>query len=196
MPKEMNEADSPFFLAINYQRNPNNPNHCWFKKNPLGKNQIYKLVPNMKANCPALNDGRKLTNHSVRKHLLQKCNDMGLAPTATVQISGLQSVNSYSKLNDQQQKKIAMALINNDKCPEITIQKANSPPAAAAPSTYMGSPINQSQTISYKRQFAQRNLSTIFQGTTTITGGVFNSYTGESHSCPVHDASPSRRKYR
>ena len=157
----------------------------------------------MKANCPAkLNAGRKLTNHSVRKHLLKKCNDMGLAPTATVQISGhnLQSVNSYSKLNDRQQKKIATALINNDKCPEIAIQKANSPPppppAAADPSTCMGSPINQSQTISYKRQSAQSNLSTIFQGTTTITGGVFNFYTGENHSCPVHDNSPSRRKYR
>ena len=185
-PKEMDRSDAPFFLAINHQRNPSNPSHCWFKNCPQVKNQLYKLVPNMKANCPALSDGRKLTNHSVRKNLLQKCNDMGLAPTATVQISGhknVQSINSYSKLNEQQQKKISTALIsteNNMSNTRIALQ--NSPPAAAAPHipySHHESPTNQSQAITYKRQSAHSQMSTIFQGKTTITGGVFNFYTAE-----------------
>ena len=115
-PNDMNTPEAPFFLSINHMRNPNKPDQCWYKNCPLGKNQIYKLVQLMVINCEALNDGRKLTNHSIRKHLLQKCNDIGLAPTATVQISGhknLQSVYSYSKLNENQQKQIATALINN-----------------------------------------------------------------------------------
>ena len=70
--KEIESPDVPFFLAIKHQRNLNNPRHCWFKNCPLGKNQMYKLVPKMKANYPALNDGRRITNHSVRKHVLQK----------------------------------------------------------------------------------------------------------------------------
>ena len=35
----------------------------------------------MKLQCPAIQDSKKITNHSVRKHLMQKCNDIGLAPT-------------------------------------------------------------------------------------------------------------------
>ena len=127
---------------------------------------------------------RKLTNHSVRKHLLQKCNDMGLAPTATVQISGhknLQSINSYSKLNEQQQKKISTALISTESyMSNIALQ--NSPPAAAAPHipySHRESPTNQSQAITYKRQSAHSQMSTIFQENTTITGGVFNFFTAE-----------------
>ena len=246
-PKEMQSPDAPFFLAINHQRNPNNPRHCWFKNCPLGKNQMYKLVPNMKANCPALNDGRRLTYHSVRKHLLQKCNDMGLAPTDTVQISGhknLQSVNSYAKLNNQQQKKIATALINTDSNTEaqscdtvqisghknlqgvnsyaklnneqqkkmsmalvntdsntgVALNKCYSPVLAAAPPVPVNqlddSPINPSQTISFKRQSAQSNMSSIFQGTTTISGGVFNFYGSERFSSPTQSLSPPKRKFR
>ena len=73
---------------------------------PWGKIRFTNIFQLMKANCEALNDGRKLTNQSIRKLLLQKCNDIGLAPTAAVQISGhknLQSVNSYSNKNKMQQ---------------------------------------------------------------------------------------------
>ena len=68
-PKEMDRPDAPFFLALNHQRSPSNPGNCWFKNCPLGKNLLYKLVPNIKAKCQALSDGLKLTIHSVRKHL-------------------------------------------------------------------------------------------------------------------------------
>ena len=54
--------------------------------------------------CKGIDTSRKLTNHSVRKHLLQECVDMNLPPTETVQVSGhknLQSVNNYSKMNEK-----------------------------------------------------------------------------------------------
>ena len=37
-PAEMNNADSPFYLAINYQRRADNS--IWYLKTPLGKNEI------------------------------------------------------------------------------------------------------------------------------------------------------------
>lgn len=195
-PNDMNTSEAPFFLSINHMRNPNKPDQCWYKNCPLGKNQIYKIVQLMIANFEALNDGRKLTNHSIRKHLLQKCNDIGLAPTATVQISGhknLQSVNSYSKLNENQQKQIATALINNKSSTGAVSHPTHSSKSAPQDPE---SPISHSQNILYKRQSAQSNLSTIFQGTTTITGGVFNFFSGDKRPSPEQIKNSPPKKYR
>ena len=41
-PEEMNNADSPFFLAINHRGRPGN--NIWYMKAPLGKNMIGKLM--------------------------------------------------------------------------------------------------------------------------------------------------------
>ena len=46
---------------------------------------------------------------------MQKCNDISLAPTHAIQISGhknVASANSYSRLNEQQQKSISTAIVN------------------------------------------------------------------------------------
>ena len=41
-PREMNASDSRFFLAIKHNRASNDP--VWYKKSPLGKNQIGKFL--------------------------------------------------------------------------------------------------------------------------------------------------------
>ena len=71
---------------------------------------------------------------------------MGLAPTDTVQISGhknRQNVNSYAKLNNQQQKKIATPLVNTDSNTEVPLNKCNSPVLAAATPHHSHVPVNQ-----------------------------------------------------
>ena len=67
----------------------------------------------MISKCDKIQGDRKLTNHSVRKHLMQKCNDLGLPTNCTIQLGGHRNVgsaNSYSKINDKQQKLISSAL--------------------------------------------------------------------------------------
>lgn len=44
------------------------------------------------------------TSHSFQTHLIQECIDLGMIANSTFQISGLQSVNGYLKLNKPQQK--------------------------------------------------------------------------------------------
>lgn len=84
-PAQMLKPESPFFLAINV-RNPLN-DQAWFKNSPMGVNTIYGLTKQMWAKIKG-SDSRKITNHSVRKHLVQKCVDLNLPPTETIQISG------------------------------------------------------------------------------------------------------------
>ena len=89
----------------------------------------------MVSNCSSINDTeqpRRLTNHSIRKHQLQKCVDMGLPPTTTIQMSGhknIQSVNNYSKVNEKQQKQISLGLMKtNNETVKSLMQKQNLPP--------------------------------------------------------------------
>lgn len=183
-PHEMMNPDAPFFLGINALRSPNSQ-QPWFKNQPMGKNHIYKIVKTMKTKCESLNDGRKLTNHSVRKHLLQKCNDLGMDAAATVQISGhknLQSVNSYSKLNEPQQKQIAGALMNTKKTPQSLTQFT---------------PSNSKQNMSpncsqiFHKQSANSMMSSVFNGTTHIAGGTF--YFGSLPENPAVLSPPSKK---
>jgi hypothetical protein len=89
----MNNPTDPFFLSINYVKNPK-PTTAWFKPVPMGINHIYNLVKNMRLQCNSINSDRQLTNHSVRKHMMQKCNDMGLPANCTIQFSGHKNVGS------------------------------------------------------------------------------------------------------
>jgi ribonuclease HII len=79
----------------------------------MGVNHLYGLTKNMIKSCPSIQDGRKLTNHSARRHLVQKLQDRGVQNTQIMQVSGhknVQSVNTYSRLNQNQQKSISKVL--------------------------------------------------------------------------------------
>jgi hypothetical protein len=87
--------------------------HAWFKEMAMGVNHLYGLTKNMIKSCPSIQDGRKLTNHSARRHLVQKLQDRGVQNTQIMQVSGhknVQSVNTYSRLNQNQQKSISKVL--------------------------------------------------------------------------------------
>lgn len=126
-PEPMKHPDSPFFLSINHKYAAK-PNSLMFKNCPMGINHIYGLVKSMMQKTEDTS-GRKITNHSVRKHLVQKCNDMGLEAHQTIQISGhknIGSINTYSRMNDKQQKCVAAALTETDSlCPPTTAQIQN-----------------------------------------------------------------------
>lgn len=192
-PTQMNDPDTSFFLSINYGQTK--PNQLWFKNQPMGKNHIYGLVKTMREKCGSINDGRKITNHSVRKHLMQKCNDLGLPADDAMQISGhknIQSANAYKKLNENQQKKISHALMdtNTEKLPIVPAYLSPRP----GPSSSWNSPplIQSSQNV-----LQQKQASSIFSGSTTITGGTF--YFGLNRNeteNPFASAQEPQRKYR
>jgi hypothetical protein len=115
-PTKMMKTDSPFFLSVNHVSD-RQPHHAWFKETAMGVNHLYGLTKNMLKSFPSIQDGRKLTNHSARRHLVQKLQDRRVQNTQIMQISGhtnVQSVNTYSRLNQNQQKSISKVLSDTE----------------------------------------------------------------------------------
>ena len=103
-PKNMMTDDEPFYLGINYTRKDSSKT-IWFKVAPMGVIKLNTLMKTMamKANI----NNKRLTNHSARKHIIQKLNDNDIPPTHIMQLSGqrnVQSITNYSVLNLNQQK--------------------------------------------------------------------------------------------
>ena len=189
----------------------------------MGINHIYGLVKTMISKCDKIQGDRKLTNHSVRKHLMQKCNDLGLPTNCTIQLSGHRNVgsaNSYSKINDKQQKLISSALTKspstfassenralvpsnslNHTYAALTEQTNNiEPPAILAPSPNAQQNMavsNSTRNVSYsnKATSSTSQMQSIFQGSTVIHGGVFNFYNSES-KCDKAEYSPPKKYKR
>ena len=115
-PDNYNNENSPFYIATNskYFMADTIPEVGvrWYRAQPIGKNKLSTLMSTMssKANM------RHLTNHSARKHLVQKLNDAGVPPSHIMQISGhknVHSINNYSSLNINQQRSIS-GILNNE----------------------------------------------------------------------------------
>ena len=61
-PDEMKKPYSPFFLAVNHSRVPDNP--IWYNRAPHGKNEIGEFLTKAAKNAGL---PRNVTNHSVKK---------------------------------------------------------------------------------------------------------------------------------
>ena len=114
----MMKTDSPFFLSVNYSHTLiGQKQNEWYKAMPMGINHQYKLTKTLIKSCPDINDNRKLTNHSARRHLVHKLQDKGVQNPQIMQISGhnsVASINSYSRLNQNQQKNISKVLADTE----------------------------------------------------------------------------------
>ena len=112
-PSSMTESDSPFYLGINHTKNPTEK--PWFKASAMGVNKLNSLMKTM-ADKACFDEMRRLTNHSVRKTMIQKLNDNNIPPTHIMQLSGhrnVQSVNNYSTVSNEQQKNMSLILSGN-----------------------------------------------------------------------------------
>jgi hypothetical protein len=79
----------------------------------MGMKKIGSLMKNM---CAKAGIPRKLTNHSARKHLIQKLRDEGCNPTDIMQISGhknVQSIINYSNMSMEAQKRCSSILTDS-----------------------------------------------------------------------------------
>jgi integrase len=92
-PLLMNQPEARFYLAVKHKRNPND--NIWYKRSPLGKNEIGKLLSKAAQNVGL--PGR-VTNHSVRKTCVSRLLDSDVPVNFVAQLSGhhnLKSLDAY-----------------------------------------------------------------------------------------------------
>ena len=119
-PENMMADDSPFYLGINHTKTDGSKKH-WFKSAPMGVNKLNTLMKTMASKANINNE--RLTNHSARKHMIQKLNDSEIPPTHIMQLSGhknVQSITNYSSLNLNQQKNISGILSRASSQTQVT----------------------------------------------------------------------------
>ena len=132
----------------------------------------------MVQSCPDIESGRKLTNHSAHKHLMQKLQDKDVENGQKMQISGnknVSSINTYSRLNEQQQISISEALTDTTRqtnynasskyCPATTCTCTSTDVIPIKPSTptLIHVPLLCSSQMS-----SEMRVSSYFQGSTHI----------------------------
>ena len=111
-PVEMNKPDSPFFLAVKHNCNANH--QIWYKKTPLGKNEIGNFLSTAAKNANLQQcRGAKITNHSVRKTSISRLLDADIPENYVAQLSGhksIDSLQSYKSAGQQHQRKMSLTL--------------------------------------------------------------------------------------
>ena len=124
-PENMLSDDAPFYLAVNHTRKKDSTKK-WFKSAPVGSNKLKTLMKTMASKANLNNE--RLTNHSARKHMIQKLNDHEIPPTHIMQLSGhrnVQSITNYSSLNVNQQKNMSGILSRTSQTQMTTSTGAN-----------------------------------------------------------------------
>ena len=96
-PLEMNQVESPFYLSVKHQRNPDD--NIWYKKCPLGKNEIGKLLSKAAKNAGLPG---QVTNHSVRKTCVLGLLDSDVAVNYVAQLSGHHNLKVSTRTNRHQ----------------------------------------------------------------------------------------------
>ena len=110
-PTGFSEPNNPFYVATTTVHHTS-PQEIWFKRNPVGVNKLSSMMKRMVERA-GLNPDKKLTNHSARKHLVQKLNDFNIPANQIMQISGhknIHSINNYSHINEDQHRQISEIL--------------------------------------------------------------------------------------
>ena len=104
-----NEGD-PFYIATHTLQSCMKANSQWFKRQPIGVNKLSSIMKRMAAIAGI---EKKLTNHSARKHLVQKLSENNVPANQIMQITGhrnIRSINNYSHTNETQHKAISRTL--------------------------------------------------------------------------------------
>ena len=107
-PEDTNKPDSPFYLAINHRRKPEDS--TWYMRAPLGKNGIGKMLKTAAARAGLQGN---VTNHSVRKTSISRLMDADIPVNYVAQLSGhknLKSLDSYKSASVSHQRKMSLVL--------------------------------------------------------------------------------------
>ena len=178
-PREMNASDSPFFLAIKHNRASNDP--VWYKKSPLGKNQIGKFLSVAAQNAGIHQGiGAKVSYHSIRKTSISRLLDANIPENFVAQLSGhksTESLQSYKTAGEQHQKAMSLTLsrsVSNELTPVSAHSSTNFQPTTI-PNT--AQQINQ-QFESRTDMTRNSDVSAFFSGVHSISGCSFKIFNG------------------
>ena len=169
-PESMKTDDSPFYLAVNNIQPSSLSVKPWYKVQPIGVNKLNSLLKDMVNEAHLGLENKRLTNHSARKHLVQKLNDNEIPPTQIMQITGhrnVNSVNNYSSLSDKQKEKISGILSfrgQND--------NQSQEPRASTSTTHLATEEYQCVRSPEGLRMPLTGLGSLISG--TIGGGTFN----------------------
>ena len=162
-PSNFCKPEDPLYLATHTIQGSMKPADQWFKRQPIGVNKISTIMKRMSINA-GLPPNKKLTNHSARKHLVQKLSDNNVPPTEIMQITGhknVQSVNNYSSLSENKHKNISRITSN-----ATTYQQ-------------MPNPYGQnSLCLNQFNSMAQNNQNLNNTATRTVQGGLNSMFSG------------------
>ena len=167
-PESMKTDDSPFYLAVNNLQPSSLSIRAWFKPQHIGVNKLNSLLTDIVNEARLGLENKRLTNHSARKHLVQKLNDNEIPPTQIMQITGhrnVNSVNNYSSLSDKQKEKTSCIL-------SFRGQNANQEPRASTNTTELATEEHQCICSPEGLQMPLKGLGSLITG--TIAGGTFN----------------------
>lgn len=153
-----------------------------FKRQPIGINKLTSLMRRM-ATAAGLPADKKLSNHSARKHLVQKLSEANVPPTHIMQITGhknVQSINNYSHINELQHKHISSILSNSDTSMPLNENPSPSHPLVLQHQSNSLHSSNTSLSIQHasentatkSSQSVQDCIKSMFSG--NIYGGTFN----------------------
>ena len=106
-PEGMMTDDSPFYLAVNTKWDKTGN---WYKKSALGVDSLGKIMKKMAQHAKL---SGHLTNHSVRKTMVEQLMDARVDPVSIIQLSGhknVESVKNYSTASMRTQKAMSNVL--------------------------------------------------------------------------------------
>lgn len=120
-PEGFSRPDDPFYIAPRTTANLQQ-HHQWFFRQCVGIKKLGSLLKTM-ATSAGLVD-KNISNHSARKHLVQKLRDENVPPTDIMQITGhrnVQSIINYSSISEEKQKMCSRLLSSTRSgCPTAT----------------------------------------------------------------------------
>lgn len=119
-PANFCDVNDPFYLAPNtIMKQESESDHKesvqWFIRQKIGMNKLSKML-RMMATEAGLPVEKRLTNHSTRKHLVQKLREHNIPATEIMSVTGhknVQSILNYSNVSHEQQKKCSNILASH-----------------------------------------------------------------------------------
>ena len=165
-PSDYSKPEDPLYLATHTMQGSMKSTDQWFKRQPIGVNKISTIMKRMSVNA-GLPPNKKLTNHSARKHMIQKLSDHNVPPTEIMQLSGhkkVESVNNYSDLSEKKHKNISKLMSNTTS----TYQ--------AQPNPHMYG--QGSLCLNQFNSMAQHNQNLNNTATRTVQGGLNSMFSG------------------
>ncbi|XP_067023735.1 uncharacterized protein [Acropora muricata] len=96
-PLEMNQKESPFYLAV--RQNRTSQDQVWYMRSPLGKNEIGKFLSTAAQKAGLHREGKRVTNHSDRKTLFQGYSMLIFQKTSLLNSVATKARKAYNNTN-------------------------------------------------------------------------------------------------